>query len=137
MEYLLHKVWFTERHFCKCSEILLILSFETSFLYKSHTFKIGWPQHISKLLYCINWYWNKNVWHHFFSAHYVTMVTDVKFVTKMTDLRSNFVKTMFYTICYNLLLQTWPRLLILFKLSLTTLRIDVFYILDYFLKQSK
>lgn len=60
------------------------------------------------------------------------MVTDVKFVTKMTDLRSNFVKTMFYTICYNLL-----RLLILFELSLTTLRIDVFYILDYFLKQSK
>lgn len=65
------------------------------------------------------------------------MVTDVKFVTKMTDLRSNFVKTMFNTICYNLLLQTSPRLLILFKLSLTTLRIDVFYILDYFLKQSK
>lgn len=38
-----------------------------------------------------------------FSQH---MVTDVKFVTKMTDLRSNFVKTMFNTICYNLLLQT-------------------------------
>lgn len=53
----------------------------------------------------------------FFSAHYVTMVTDVKFVTKMTDLRSNFVKAMFYTICYNLLLQTRPRLLILFELS--------------------